>query len=601
MADLTPDDVGYGGSFVINKPARLWNEKDIQDFNAKWADARKNFATYLDHDANGKRVAKDNFGGQPAFRVRLSNGQEAFMTSVPGDPFHVNVKMLNVPAGSAEAQYHPVEIRPGAGDYGNMLKEVQNATLPSGESVGSKIRPNNLGDVVSQHNNLQYAKASIENQGKARDYAASFQREQNVDKAYADAEKIVADLGPEQMKQLTNWASKEGYVAGSLQPNQKRFYDYLRDVAFISRNGNPIGSTQGVTGTQLVTSALGGLSLGFNGIGLGQPLGGVKEAAEAIKANDLDSYDVAENLHKLRLLHGQEVVNNLAVASNDPTLPLDNRTLTEGRKWGNSLDNETLQDGTKFSNTGDYTKGKTMWEIAEEQAKAAGKTPYSGAQTTDGQAVQPKKTPEQTAQESEEEYQKKPWWEQTAQDVMNLQNTPLGKGMQILHDVDIPARAGEAVGHWLFPGHVGPAPISPTPTPTPTPSATPASSPSQSPAATQTNQPSTSDHLFPKAPKAPISSTTKTPAQPSTDTGGDDTPAPRDWRDIPNLPPPKLVPIRPGKQTAQAEPVQSNVEVGAPLGANGQVPLLHHQEHVDALEPGTPFYWRDHPDAYVKI
>jgi hypothetical protein len=55
--------------------------------------------------------------------------------------------------------------------------------------------------------------------------------------------------------------------------------------------------------------------------------------------------------------------------------------------------------------------------------------------------------------------------------------------------------------------------------------------------------------------------------------------------------------------SASAEPVTSNVEVGAPLGA-GDMPgvnRLHHQEHVDALRPGTPFYWRDHPHAYVRV
>jgi hypothetical protein len=55
--------------------------------------------------------------------------------------------------------------------------------------------------------------------------------------------------------------------------------------------------------------------------------------------------------------------------------------------------------------------------------------------------------------------------------------------------------------------------------------------------------------------------------------------------------------------TTQAEPVSSNVEVGAPLGA-GDAPgvnRLHQQEHVDALEPGTPFYWRNHPDAYMRV
>jgi hypothetical protein len=55
--------------------------------------------------------------------------------------------------------------------------------------------------------------------------------------------------------------------------------------------------------------------------------------------------------------------------------------------------------------------------------------------------------------------------------------------------------------------------------------------------------------------------------------------------------------------TTQAEPVGSNVEVGAPLGAGDApgVTRLHQQEHVDALEPGTPFYWRDHPNAYVRV
>lgn len=55
--------------------------------------------------------------------------------------------------------------------------------------------------------------------------------------------------------------------------------------------------------------------------------------------------------------------------------------------------------------------------------------------------------------------------------------------------------------------------------------------------------------------------------------------------------------------TTQAQPVASNVEVGAPLGASDApgVNRLHQQEHVDALEPGTPFYWRDHPDAYVRV
>lgn len=42
--------------------------------------------------------------------------------------------------------------------------------------------------------------------------------------------------------------------------------------------------------------------------------------------------------------------------------------------------------------------------------------------------------------------------------------------------------------------------------------------------------------------------------------------------------------------------------VGAPLGAPDYAPLhLHHQGHVDSLTPGTPFYWRDHPGAYVKV
>lgn len=31
------------------------------------------------------------------------------------------------------------------------------------------------------------------------------------------------------------------------------------------------------------------------------------------------------------------------------------------------------------------------------------------------------------------------------------------------------------------------------------------------------------------------------------------------------------------------------------------VPRLTEQEHVDALEPGTPFYWADHPDPYVRV
>lgn len=55
--------------------------------------------------------------------------------------------------------------------------------------------------------------------------------------------------------------------------------------------------------------------------------------------------------------------------------------------------------------------------------------------------------------------------------------------------------------------------------------------------------------------------------------------------------------------TTSAEPVASDVAVGAPLGANDApgVARLHHQEHVDLLQPGTPFYWRDHPHAYVRV
>jgi hypothetical protein len=52
----------------------------------------------------------------------------------------------------------------------------------------------------------------------------------------------------------------------------------------------------------------------------------------------------------------------------------------------------------------------------------------------------------------------------------------------------------------------------------------------------------------------------------------------------------------------------SNSEMGAPLGSPdtrivGGQPVAHlfQQEHVDGLAPGTPFYWADHPDAYVKV
>lgn len=51
----------------------------------------------------------------------------------------------------------------------------------------------------------------------------------------------------------------------------------------------------------------------------------------------------------------------------------------------------------------------------------------------------------------------------------------------------------------------------------------------------------------------------------------------------------------------RGEAIASDSEMGAPLGTpNYQIPRLVRQEHVDALQPGTPFYWQDHPDAYVK-
>lgn len=124
--------------------------------------------------------------------------------------------------------------------------------------------------------------------------------------------------------------------------------------------------------------------------------------------------------------------------------------------------------------------------------------------------------------------------------------------------------------------------------------AAPITTPSKSPAAVQTDQ----------TPKAPLSSTSpKTPAKSSGDTSGDNAPAPTYWRDVPNLQAPTPAPIKRGKSTAEAEPVASDVAVGAPLGANDApgVARLHHQEHVDALEPGTPFYWRDHADPYVRV
>jgi hypothetical protein len=58
-----------------------------------------------------------------------------------------------------------------------------------------------------------------------------------------------------------------------------------------------------------------------------------------------------------------------------------------------------------------------------------------------------------------------------------------------------------------------------------------------------------------------------------------------------------------GEQVAEneaPEEVGSNVEVGAPAGA-GEIPRLTEQEHVDALAPGSPFYWQDHPNAYAKV
>jgi hypothetical protein len=73
----------------------------------------------------------------------------------------------------------------------------------------------------------------------------------------------------------------------------------------------------------------------------------------------------------------------------------------------------------------------------------------------------------------------------------------------------------------------------------------------------------------------------------------------------PTLPKPKIE-YEPDKKTASTdeseapEAVSSNVEVGAPAGA-GEIPRLTEQEHVDALQPGSPFYWQDHPNAYAKV
>lgn len=53
-----------------------------------------------------------------------------------------------------------------------------------------------------------------------------------------------------------------------------------------------------------------------------------------------------------------------------------------------------------------------------------------------------------------------------------------------------------------------------------------------------------------------------------------------------------------GPKTSQNQ-LPSNAEMGAPLGSPDN-PIMH-QEHVDALEPGTPFHWRDHPAPYVKV
>jgi hypothetical protein len=54
----------------------------------------------------------------------------------------------------------------------------------------------------------------------------------------------------------------------------------------------------------------------------------------------------------------------------------------------------------------------------------------------------------------------------------------------------------------------------------------------------------------------------------------------------------QLTPSATSTPTPSGTPISDNTSV--------QVPRLTEQNDVDQLEPGTPFYWADHPDAYVK-
>jgi hypothetical protein len=147
---------------------------------------------------------------------------------------------------------------------------------------------------------------------------------------------------------------------------------------------------------------------------------------------------------------------------------------------------------------------------------------------------------------------------------------------------------------------VAPAPIAKA---TPEPSAIPGATPSRTPAVAQPNR---TPVAAPKPSKAPIGNqgpeTIGNASQPGLGPQLlNPTFAPKDYPTL-HLKPWGIF------SGASADELPSNSEVGAPLGSPdtrivGGQPVAHlfHQEHVDGLPPGTPFYWADHADPYVKV
>jgi hypothetical protein len=127
---------------------------------------------------------------------------------------------------------------------------------------------------------------------------------------------------------------------------------------------------------------------------------------------------------------------------------------------------------------------------------------------------------------------------------------------------------------------------SPTPSPTPT--------PLPSPTLGQLPNPSRTPTEIPVASPAPIGTPNQSADEWMNAHGG--------GARLPNGP---IVP----EATPQTSPSKRSINDMDPNkpksgASSGDLPHLTQQEHVDALEPGTPFMWgdpREHPDPYVKV